>query len=255
MGAERLICRARCSGALPFPQGCNQPGNSFPSGFDALNGDSSLLAVVQHPIVRSSSLAGNTALRSCGHWFPFILVKFLRVCFTETWRSRYAMKRSWRLDAKCVAVAGRGQFCCVQVPGCSEPVGSWDAPTGSELFCGELVFSLWTICVLGWALKIRAFVACVSGLYSVAELFVAFFFFLVVFERGCGVWCVNIDLGHLLTSVQDFRGNRGYYWEQSCSPVHISVYTLRVSTSDKTLRSFGLGERACYEPPRRVQLT
>ena len=48
---------------------------------------------------------------------------------------------------------------------------------GSEVLCGEPVFSLWTICVLGWAWKIGAFVVCVSEVYSVAGLFVAVFFF------------------------------------------------------------------------------
>lgn len=49
---------------------------------------------------------------------------------------------------------------------------------GLEVLCGEPMFSLRTICGLGWAWKIRAFVGCVSGVYSVAGLFVAAFFFL-----------------------------------------------------------------------------
>lgn len=129
MGAMRLICCAHCSEALPFHGGCNQPGNSFPSGFEAVSWDSSLLAVVQHRIACSSSLASNTALCSCSHWFPFLLVKFSCAFFRGAWTSRYAMKRSWCLDAKCVAVAGWGQFCYVQVPGCSEPAGWQGAGT------------------------------------------------------------------------------------------------------------------------------
>lgn len=60
---------------------------------------------------------------------------------------------------------------------------------GSEILCGEPVFSLWTICVLGWAWKIRAFVVRVSGVYSVAGLFVAVFFFFVVLCLRKAVMC------------------------------------------------------------------
>lgn len=111
LGALCLICSAHCSEAIPFQEGHNQPSNSFPSGFKAWSWNSSLLAVIQHRAACSSSLAGNRVLCSCSHWFPFMLVKFSSVCFTETCTSRYVMKRSCRLDAKCVAVAGWGQFC------------------------------------------------------------------------------------------------------------------------------------------------
>ena len=55
---------------------------------------------------------------------------------------------------------------------------------GSEVLCGEPVFSLWTICVLGWAWKIGAFVVCVSEVYSVAGLFVAVFFFFLCLREA-----------------------------------------------------------------------
>lgn len=106
-----LIYNTHCSEALPFQKGRNQPGNSFPNGFKAWSWNSSLLAVIQHRAVCSSSLASNRVLSSCSHWFRFMLVKFLSVCFTETCTSRYVMKRSCRLDAKCIAVAGWEQFC------------------------------------------------------------------------------------------------------------------------------------------------
>lgn len=41
---------------------------------------------------------------------------------------------------------------------------------GSKVLCDELVFSLWTIYVLGWAWKIKAFVVYASGVWSVAVL-------------------------------------------------------------------------------------
>lgn len=57
---------------------------------------------------------------------------------------------------------------------------------GSEVLCGELVFSLWTICVLGWTWKIRAFVACVSGVLLCSWAFCwVWVFFLLMFEKGC----------------------------------------------------------------------
>lgn len=64
LGAAHLICWAHYSETLPFQQRRNQPSNSFPSVFAALNWDSSLLAVVQCWIVCSSFLASNSALQS-----------------------------------------------------------------------------------------------------------------------------------------------------------------------------------------------
>lgn len=124
---SNLLCTLLWSFTLSW--GRNQPGNSFPSAFEALSWDSSLLAVIQHRIACSSSLASNTALCNCSRWFPSILVKFLCVCFTKACTRRYGMKRSHCLDAKCIAVAGWGQFCYVQVPCCWELAGWQRAET------------------------------------------------------------------------------------------------------------------------------
>lgn len=60
---SNLLCTLLWSFTLSW--GRNQPGNSFPSAFEALSWDSSLLAVIQHRIACSSSLASNTALCNC----------------------------------------------------------------------------------------------------------------------------------------------------------------------------------------------
>lgn len=62
---SNLLCTLLWSLSLSW--GRNQPGNSFPSAFEALSWDSSLLAVFQHRIACSSSLASNTALCNCSH--------------------------------------------------------------------------------------------------------------------------------------------------------------------------------------------
>lgn len=97
--ASNLLCTLLWS--LTLSRGRNQPSNSFPSAFEALSWDSSLLAAVQHRIVCSRSLASSTVLCSCSHWFPSILVKILCVCvfykglYKKVWNEKKPLSGCW----------------------------------------------------------------------------------------------------------------------------------------------------------------